>query len=79
MQEYKGAIPNNQKENYREKLSNHIIYELKDSEYCSRSKVGEGGVFSRNRVLTMSSLIFLIMKFKSSIQRELDRFIKEVS
>jgi hypothetical protein len=36
-------------------------------------------VFTRKRKLPLKTLILLIIKFKSSIQRELDRFFKEVS
>jgi hypothetical protein len=36
-------------------------------------------VFTRNRKLPIKTIILLVLKFKSSIQRELDRFYKEVS
>lgn len=36
-------------------------------------------MFTRERKLPIKTLILLILKFKSSIQRELDRFYKEVS
>jgi hypothetical protein len=36
-------------------------------------------VFTRNRKLPIKTLILLVLKFKSSIQRELDRFYKEVT
>jgi len=35
-------------------------------------------VFSRDRKLPIKTIILLVLKFKSSIQRELDRFYKEV-
>jgi Transposase DDE domain len=36
-------------------------------------------VFTRNRKLTIRTIILLLLKFKSSIQRELNRFYKEVN
>jgi hypothetical protein len=36
-------------------------------------------VFTRSRKLPIKALIILVLKFKSSIQRELDRFYKEVT
>jgi hypothetical protein len=36
-------------------------------------------VFTRKRKLPIKTIILLVVKFKSSIQRELDRFFKEVS
>lgn len=36
-------------------------------------------MFTRNRKLPIKTIILLVLKFKSSIQRELDRFYKEVS
>lgn len=63
---------------YREILSNNIVYELEDEEYKGHSKRGPKGVFSRDRKLTFKNLIVIIIIFKSSIQRELDRFYKVV-
>jgi hypothetical protein len=37
------------------------------------------GVFSRVRVLTIKRLIAILLNFKSSIQRELDRFFKDLT
>ena len=76
MQEYIGVIPNDS--DYRINVSKHITDELTSEEYGSRSKVDRAGVFTRNRKLTVSRLIVMIMRFKSSIQREADRFFKEV-
>jgi len=47
--------------------------------FAGRSKDDGKGVFSRERKLTLKNLILLIVTFKSSIQRELDMFFKEVS
>lgn len=80
MQGYKGGNPNNDpKTDYREILSNNLTYELEDKEYRSRSKDGRKGVFTRDRKLTFSNLIVIIICFKSSIQRELDSFFKALS
>ncbi len=76
---YKGVTSIiNQIEDYREILSNNIAYELEDEEYRGHSKRGPKGVFSRDRKLTFKNLIVIIIIFKSSIQRELDRFYKVV-
>lgn len=79
MREYIGGIPNNSSEDYRIELSTNITNELNDTEYCSRSEVGREGVFNRKRILSNTNLIVMIIKFKSSIQREADRFFKELS
>lgn len=80
MQGYKGGNPNNDpKTDYRGILSNNLTYELEDKEYRSRSKDGRKGVFTRDRKLTFSNLIVIIICFKSSIQRELDSFFKALS
>lgn len=55
------------------------MYELENEEFKGHSKDGPKGVFSRNRKLTFNILIILIIKFKSSIQRELDSFFKAIS
>ena len=77
---YIGGNPNNNpKADYRELLSKNITYELENKEYRSRSKDGRKGVFTRDRKLTFSNLIVIIICFKSSIQRELDSFFKALS
>lgn len=55
------------------------MYELENEEFKGHSKDGPEGVFSRDRKLTFNILIILIIKFKSSIQRELDSFFKAIS
>lgn len=65
--------------NYRLELTNHIDHELDAESFTSRSKNGVKGVFTRDRKLTIRRLIFLIMSFKTSIQRDLDRFYKVLS
>ena len=77
---YIGGNPSiNQRADYRENLSKDIAYELEKEEFRGRSKDGRKEVFSRDRKLTLKNLIILIIIFKSSIQRELDRFFKSVS
>ena len=68
----------NQIEDYREILSNNLAYELENEEFKGHSKNGPKGVFTRDRKLTFKNLIVIIIIFKSSIQRELDRFFKVV-
>ena len=77
--EYIGGIaPIKLSPDFREELTHNIAHELIDYEYCSRSKVGREGVQCRNRKLPVSNLIVMILGFKSSIQREADRFFKEL-
>lgn len=75
--EYKGLIPSiNFTKDFRINLTKHIVYELKDEEYGSRSEVGREGVLKRRRTLTNNCLIILIMQMRSSVQRDLDSFFK---
>ena len=77
--EYIGVYPStNLTEDYRLNVTKDIVYELNSSEYSSRSEVGREGVRIRARILTNSNLIFIIMRFKSAIQRDLDCFFKEL-
>lgn len=69
----------NNKVKYRLNISKHIDNELESKEFSSRFKVGPQGVFTRDRKLNVKNLIVLIMRFKTSIQRELDSFFKETS
>ena len=64
---------------YRIELTNQIANELASKEYASRSEVGRRGVSSRRRELTNNKLVLLLINFKSSIQRELDSFFKELN
>lgn len=66
-------------QNYREKLSSNITYEIEDEDFGSRSKSGRVGVFVRKRKLPINHLIVLMLCFKSSIQRELDSFFKALT
>lgn len=76
---YIGGNPNAcQNLDYREKLTTNIDYEIEKEQFVSRSKDGSDGVFTRSRKLPLKIIILLVLKFKSSLQRDLDRFYKEV-
>jgi hypothetical protein len=62
---------------FRVDLLNAVINEINDDSFISFSRIED--TKSRNRVLTLVNLILLIMKFRSSIQRELDRFFQDLS
>jgi hypothetical protein len=77
---YKGTTSNiNKTDDYREILSKKLVYELENEEFKGHSKSGPKGAFSRDRKLTFKNLIVIIIIFKSSMQRELDRFFKIVN
>jgi hypothetical protein len=77
---YIGVISDtNQNNDYRENLSKNIAYELQSEDFEGCSKGGLKGVFTRHRKLTVNNLIFIIINFKSSIQRELDSFFKAIN
>ena len=61
---------------YRLEIINHIEHKLDTETFISRSKVGHKGAFTSRRNLNIKSLIFSIISFKSSLQRDLDRFYK---
>lgn len=53
---------------------------IDNEEYRSRSKDGQEGVFTRSRKLPFNQLIVLLTKgIKTSLQRELDSFYREVT
>ena len=80
LQGYIGGNPSiNPKADYRENLSNNIVYEFENEEFKGHLKSGPVGVFSRDRKLTFKNLVVMIINFKSSIQRELDSFFKALS
>lgn len=65
---------------YREQTINNITQLIEDEEYHCRCKNGFPGAFSRDRKLTFKELIVFISRgVKSSLQRELDSFYKEVT
>ena len=76
---YRGNPSSNKKADYRENLSENKAYELENEEFKGHSKDGQNKVFSRDRKLAIKILIVLIIIFKRSIQRELNRFFKAVS
>lgn len=63
---------------YRKKLTDNLNCEL-DSDSFKTGCKNDIDVVSRDRKLTLKNLIFIIMNFKTSIQRELDSFFKSVS
>ena len=67
------------KEDYRLNLTKNIDYELGSNEFLGRSKDGPRGVFSRDRKLTIRTLIVLIMSLNRAVQRELDSFFQKVT
>ena len=69
----------NQNNDYRENLSKNITNELQSEDFEGCSKGGLKGVFTRRRKLTINNLIFIIINFKSTIQRELDSFFKSIN
>lgn len=71
-------MPLHSESDFRITTTNHIAHELDQEAFVSHSKDGPAGVFSRNRKLTFRRLLFLIMSFKSSIQRDMDRFFREL-
>ena len=65
---------------YREQTISNITQLIEDEEYHCRCKNGFPGAFSRDRKLTFKELIVLISRgVKSSLQRELDGFYKQVT
>src|SRR6218665_1354692 len=73
------GIPNNPNKDYRENLSKKITDEITEQGEGNRGKGGQEGIFTRDKILTISRLVIMIMKFKSSVQREPDSFFKEIS
>ena len=63
---------------YRKKLTDNLTCELDSGNFKTGCK-NDINVASRDRKLTLKNLIFIIMNFKTSIQRELDCFFKSVS
>lgn len=63
---------------YRKELTDNLNSELDADSFKTGCK-NDIDVVSRDRKLTLKNLIFIIMNFKTSIQRELDSFFKSVS
>lgn len=66
------------KKKYRSNLNKKIYNELNQEAFSIRSKDGSQGAFTRDRKLTFKRLICLILFFKTSIQRDIDRFYKSI-
>jgi hypothetical protein len=66
--------------NFRNLSIENLNQLIDNEEYRSRSKDGQEGVFTRTRKLPFNHLLVLLSKgIKSSLQRELDTFYKEVN
>lgn len=63
---------------YRIKLLTKLQCEYESVEYFEKCRDYIPSSFSRSRVLTFQRLIVLLMKIKTSYQRELDLFCKEI-
>lgn len=63
---------------YRKILTDNLNTEL-DSDSFKTGCKNDIDIVSRDRKLTLKNLIFIIMNFKTSIQRELDSFFKSIS
>lgn len=63
---------------FRFDLTNDIHRELDTETYLVGSRIRAGTV-TRKRLLTLTNLIVMIITFKTSVQRELDSFFKELS
>lgn len=65
---------------FREKTIENLTHLIEDESYRNRSKDGQAGAFTRDRKLTFNHLLVLLTKgIKSSLQRDLDGFYKEVT
>lgn len=65
---------------FRENAIENLTHLIEDESYRSRSKDGQAGAFTRERKLTFNQLLVLLTKgVKSSLQRELDGFYKEIT
>jgi hypothetical protein len=76
---FRGIVNLIQRIDYRLILTKNINNELDSEAFSIRAKDGPQGVFTSRRRLTINNLIFILLGFKSSIQRELDRFYKALS
>jgi hypothetical protein len=64
---------------FRERIFKNISYELDNKSFKEYSKGILNKVFIRNRKLTLKNVILLILTMKSSLQRDLDRFMKTIN
>lgn len=64
--------------NYRLNTTDKIEYEFEDQVYRGRCRKSDLDGICRERKLNLRNLIFIILDFKTSIQRELDKFFKAV-
>jgi hypothetical protein len=81
-QGYKGGCPcvPSYEQHFRSNAIENLINLIDDESFRSRSKDGQEGAFTRDRKLTFNHLLVLLTRgMKSSLQRELDSFYKEVT
>lgn len=77
--QYKGvAEPTSKLPDYRLDIQTHIDHELDNKQFKALCCEGEPDGVYRTRKLTLRHLVLLIMGFKTSIQRELDTFYRNV-
>lgn len=70
----------NTADKFRRETVENLTNLIEDESYRSRSKDGQAGAFTRDRKLTFNQLLVLLTKgIKSSLQRDLDGFYKEVT
>ena len=63
---------------FRFDLTNDLHRELDTETYLVGSRI-RADIVTRKRLLTLTNLIVMIITFKTSVQRELDSFFKELS
>jgi len=69
-----------QSETFRSQSIENLNQLIDNEEYRSRSKDGQEGVFTRTRKLPFNQLLVLLTRgMKTSLQRDLDSFYKEVT
>jgi hypothetical protein len=65
---------------FRLELTNDLFSEIDSKAYLAGSTIkADRIVLPRKRLLTLANLIVMIIRFKTSVQRELDSLFKELS
>lgn len=65
---------------FRLELTDDLFSEIDSATYHAGSTIkSDRIILPRKRILTLTNLIVMIIKFKTSVQRELDSFFKELS
>lgn len=74
------GVPLTSADKFREETVENLTHLIEDESYRSRSKDGQAAAFTRDRKLTFNHLLVLLTKgIKSSLQRDLDGFYKEIT